>query len=65
MTMSFQDELEKVAGRSGGRPIYRVGNRNILFVNARGKKVGWYVRKGSMKNEKGPFKTLKEARAAK
>lgn len=62
--MSFQDELEKVAGRSGGRPVYKIGNLTILYINAKGKKVGWYVRKGPMKNDKGPFKTLTAAKSA-
>jgi len=66
--MSFHDQLEKQANRSGGSPVYlrEIGNRKVyvLKINAKGKKVGWYVREGAMRNDKGPFKTLKEANAA-
>ena len=62
--MSFQDLLEKRAGRSGGSPTYQCGEYTVLKINAQGKKVGWYVRKGSMKNDRGPFKTLRAAVAS-
>jgi hypothetical protein len=66
--MSFHDELEKRAARSGNRPVYgmTLGKRHllILYINAKGKRVGWYIREGSMKNDKGPFKTKKAAVAA-
>ena len=66
--MTFHDELQKKAPRSGGHPIHEItlGKRTlrILRINAKGKKVGWYIREGSMKNDRGPFKTMKAAIAA-
>jgi hypothetical protein len=66
--MSYQDEIEKIAKRSGGSPVYQlaIGKREIyvLKIDALNKKVGWYVREGAMKNDKGPFRTRKAAIAS-
>jgi hypothetical protein len=57
--------LEALAARSGGSPVYRVTvgkyEYTIRKINAKGKNVGWYIRGHAKGGETGPFKTLKAA----
>jgi hypothetical protein len=71
MTLSIgpaMSNLEPHASYSGGSPVHSVtiGKREFTIrkINAKNKKVGWYIRGHVGGGETGPFKTLKAAKAS-